>query len=92
MNNDFSFDSNPELLCRDNNVKVAKLVDDLIEKYEIQPGYGLAEYLDLPTRLSNYEAIRVWVRKRLNSEAGSFTAADDTFKSFINHFPNPCFH
>ena len=43
-----------------------KLARQLIVKFQIQAGFGLAVYLDVERHYDNHHAIRIWVQKLLN--------------------------
>lgn len=44
--------------------RVYCIADWLINNYEIQRGYGLAQYLNVVSTLDNHDAVRIWVHKQ----------------------------
>ena len=59
----------------------------LIHHYEIQPGYGLAPYLNVCPNVSNHNAVRLWVELQLQVRPPMFETLGDLRQAFAAKLP-----
>ncbi|MDE2421384.1 MAG: hypothetical protein KGO49_09430 [Gammaproteobacteria bacterium] len=64
-----------------------KLARQLVVKYQVRSGYGVAIYLDLNRGFENHWAVEIWVQQmlELDSQYESFDLLD---KAFVAKIPN----
>lgn len=67
--------------------KAHNIADWLIFLYEIQPGYGLALYLGVNSKLDNHNAVRLWVHKKMQIRPPEIQTLGDLRQSFANALP-----
>lgn len=63
----------------------------LIERFKVNPGYGLAAYLDVPTCNDNYTAIYLWVQYQSLLVPKKYNTLGELALGFIRQFPQEVF-
>ena len=59
----------------------------LIHHYEIQPGFGLAFYLNVCPNINNFDAVRLWVELQIQIRPPMFETLGDLRQAFAARLP-----
>lgn len=66
---------------------VRDLSDWLISRYGVQPGYGLAQYLDISRRYDNHAAVLIWVYNQYVSWGDDQRTTGHLRRAFVQCLP-----
>lgn len=64
------------------------VADWLIASLQVQVGYGLARHLGYVSYIHNYDAVRFWVQKELDSTPKRFATLGEVRQGLIRLIPN----
>lgn len=71
----------------------SKIAKRLIKELQIQRGFGMGMFLEVPNYLNSHEAVLTWVKEQLHQIKDRQLYDDDTLylmlrTEFLNHLPS----
>ena len=64
-----------------------RIAQEMIRILQVQPGFGMAAFLNVPNGYDNFSSVRLWVQKKIDIQPKQYNTLGQLTISFLKCFP-----